>query len=160
MPRPQVAMVPPEGTGGERSEPTGPAGGTIGAVRPQPEVPEKATRRTFTAEYKRYVLQQADTCKGSGEVGAFLRREGLYSSHLTSWRRQRERGEIQGLTPKKRGHPRHKAMVPVQEYERVRRENQKLRRRLEQAELIIEIQKKASEMLGIPLRSLTDDEND
>jgi hypothetical protein len=123
-------------------------------------VPEKATRRAFTAEYKRYVLQQADACKGSGEVGAFLRREGLYSSHLTSWRRQRERGEIQGLTPKKRGHKRPKAVVPVQEYERLQRENQKLRRRLEQAELIIEIQKKASEMLGIPLRSLPSDEND
>jgi hypothetical protein len=153
-------MVPPEGTGGERSEPTGPAGGTIGAARPEPEVLEKATRRTFTADYKRYVLRQADACKGSGEVGAFLRREGLYSSHLTSWRRQRERGEIEGLAPKKRGHKRHREMVPVQEVERLQRENQKLRWRVEQAELIIDIQKKASEMLGIPLRSLPSDDND
>ena len=70
---------------------------------PDPEVSTKAKRRTFTAEYKRRILEEADGCTGRGEMGALLRREGLYSSHLTTWRRQREAGELAGLTPKKRG---------------------------------------------------------
>ena len=71
---------------------------------PDPEVPAKAQRRKFSAQYKKRILDEADGCKGkSGAIGALLRREGLYSSHLTTWRKQRERGELDGLTPKKRG---------------------------------------------------------
>lgn len=159
MTQPQVAVVPPEGTGGERSEPTGPAGGSTGAVRLEPEVEEKARRRKFSAEYKRRILREADGCTEPGEVGALLRREGLYSSHLTSWRQQRQRGELAGLSPKKRGRKGCGQTVSAKEYEQLHRENRWLRQRLEQAELIIDIQKKASEMLGIPLRSLDDDES-
>jgi len=122
-------------------------------------VEEKAKRRSYSAEYKRRVLREADACTEPGEVGALLRREGLYSSHLSSWRKQRERGELAGLSPKKRGRKHRRKTVSAKEHERLQRENRRLRQRLEQAELIIDIQKKASEMLGIPLRSLDDDES-
>lgn len=123
---------------------------------PDPEVPERAVRRTFTAEYKRRILREADSCE-AGEVGQLLRREGLYSSHLTTWRQQRDRGELAGLAPKKRGRKAKPGLVSAKEYDRVRRENARLQRKLEQAELVIAIQKKASEILGIPLRTLDDD---
>jgi len=142
----------------ERSEAT--VGGGRTTAAPDPEVPEKATRRTFTAEYKLSILREVDACKEEGEVGAVLRREGLYSSHLTTWRRQRETGELRGLTPRKRGRLSRKVAVSVKEVEQLRRENLHLRRELEQARLIIDIQKKASEMLGIPLRSLDNEGND
>ena len=120
---------------------------------PDPEVPEKATRRRFSAEYKRGVLEEADACTEPGEIGALLRREGLYSSHLSKWREQRERGTLAGLQPKKRG-PKPKRSDPmIGENERLRRENDRLRKRLRQAEAIIEIQKRASEILGISLES-------
>jgi len=159
MEQAQVAVVPPEGAGDERSEAPGPAGGTTAAPPPNPEVEEKAKRRSYSAEYKRRVLREADACTEPGEVGALLRREGLYSSHLSSWRKQRERGELAGLSPKKRGRKHRRKTVSAKEHERLQRENRRLRQRLEQAELIIDIQKKASEMLGIPLRSLDDDES-
>jgi len=142
----------------ERSEAT--VGGGRTTAAPDPEVPEKATRRTFTAEYKLSILREVDACKEEGEVGAVLRREGLYSSHLTTWRRQRETGELRGLTPRKRGRLSRKVAVSVKEVEQLRRENLHLRRELEQARLIIDIPKKASEMLGIPLRSLDNEGND
>jgi len=153
-----LAVVRPEETVVERSEAT--VGGGRTTAAPDPEVPEKATRRTFTAEYKLSILREVDACKEEGEVGAVLRREGLYSSHLTTWRRQRETGELRGLTPRKRGRLSRKVAVSVKEVEQLRRENLHLRRELEQARLIIDIQKKASEMLGIPLRSLDNEGND
>ena len=112
-------------------------------ARPDPEVPEKAVRRKFTAEYKRSILEQADAGRGEGAIGALLRREGLYSSHLSTWRRQRKEGTLQALSAKKRGrksnfHP----LAP---------ENARLLRRLEQAETIIEVQKKVSTLLGISM---------
>jgi transposase-like protein len=113
-------------------------------------VVEKATRRRFTAEYKRTILQQADRCT-PGELGALLRREGLYSSNLTTWRRQREAGELEGLTPRKRGR---KAQPPSAQDRRVaelERENARLREQLLQAETIIDVQKKLSTLLGLPL---------
>ena len=120
---------------------------------PDPEVPEKAVRRHFTAEYKLNILRQAEVCREPGGVGALLRREGLYSSHLTTWRRQREEGILSGLKPKQRGrkaNPRH----PLQaENEQLRKENSQLQKRLKKAELIIDIQKKISQMLGIPLEN-------
>jgi transposase-like protein len=127
-------------------------------LAPDPEVPERPIRRRFTAEYKRRILMEADACS-AGEVGQLVRREGLYSSYLTSWRRQREQGELESLTSKRRGRKAKPRMVSVKEHDRVRRENDRLKRKLEQAELIIDIQKKASEILGIPLRSLDDDES-
>jgi transposase len=114
-----------------------------GAARPYP----KAQRRRFTAEYKRRILQEAEACTQPGEVGALLRREGLYSSHLTTWRRQRTRGELQGLTPAKRGR---KADPHAAEIARLQRENERLKAQLERAELIIDVQKKVSQMLGLP----------
>ncbi len=125
--------------------------GSGGAV-PQPEVLAKAHRRRFTADYKRQILQQADAGSEPGQLGALLRRQGLYSSHLTTWRRQRERGTLEALAPKKRG-PQPTAHPWAEQNRKLERENQRLTRRLQQAELIIEIQKKASAILGIPLNS-------
>ena len=116
---------------------------------PDPEVAERAVRRRFTAEYKLGVLRQADACAGTGELGALLRREGLYSSHLTTWRRQREQGSLAALTPKQRGRP---AVPPSPLARRVadlERENARLGQRLQQAETIIAVQKKLSEAWGL-----------
>ncbi len=152
-----LAEVRPEETVAERSEAT--VGGGRTSAAPDPEVPERATRRTFTAEYKLNILREVDACKEEGQIGTVLRREGLYSSHLSSWRKQRENGELRGLTPSKRGRRNKKSTVSVKEFDQLRRENLRLKRELEQAKLIIDIQKKASEMLGIPLRSLDDEGN-
>ncbi len=114
---------------------------------PNPEVVVKARRRRFTAEYKYRILQEADACTQRGEVGALLRREGLYSSHLTTWRHQRQRGELQGLTPAKRGRP---ADPHAAENARLLRETERLKAQLARAELIIEVQKKVSQLLGLP----------
>ena len=114
---------------------------------PDPEVVVKAQRRRFTAEYKRRILQEADACTQHGQVGALLRREGLYSSHLNTWRRQRARGELQGLTPAKRGR---KADPQAAENARLQRETERLTAQLARAELIIDVQKKVSQLLGLP----------
>jgi transposase len=106
---------------------------------PDPEVLPKAKRRKFSAEYKRRILEEADNCTESGQIGALLRREGLYSSHLTTWRRQRDRGLIQALSPKKRGRKRKDELE--REVVRLQRENERLRASLEQAEMIIDVQK-------------------
>ncbi len=119
---------------------------------PDPEVPEKAARRRFTAEYKLDILRQADHARTPGEVGALLRREGLYSSHLTTWRRQRDTGILSALGPKPRG-PKASRHPLQPEVDRLRKENRRLQKRLQRAELIIDIQKKISQMLGIPLKS-------
>jgi len=120
---------------------------------PDPEIPEKAVRRRFTAEYKLNILQQAEACRGEEGIGALLRREGLYSSHLTTWRRQREIGMLSALSPKRRGR-KASARNPLQpEVDRLRKETDRLQKRLNQAELIIEVQKKISQILGIPLET-------
>jgi transposase-like protein len=117
--------------------------------RPDPEVLPQAKRRTFTARYKLWVLEEAEKCREQpGQVGALLRREGLYSSHLTTWSRQREAGQMAGLKPQKRGQ---KHNEETAEMNQLRHENKRLSRQLEQAELIIEAQKKLSEILGITL---------
>ena len=108
-------------------------------------------RRRFTAEYKLRVLRDADACTGPGQLGALLRREGLYSSHLTAWRKQRDEGTLAGLTPKRRGRKANPDAPVIAENERLKRENQRLAEKLRQAETIIEVQKKLSEILGIPL---------
>ena len=143
-----VSAGTPDASEGERSEPKG-AAGVPGAA--DPEVPEKAARRKFSAEYKLRILRLADSCTDPGSLGSLLRKEGLYSSHLTTWRRQREQGMLKGLEPAKRGR---KAMEPnplMPELARLRKENQRLEKRLKRAELIIEVQKKVSQMLGLDL---------
>jgi hypothetical protein len=115
------------------------------------EVSAKAQRRRFPVEYKRKVLSEADRCREPGEIGALLRREGLYSSHLSAWRAARERGELGGRGIGKRG-PQAKAKDPNEKRVReLERENRKLRRRAERAEAFVEVQKKVSELLGIEL---------
>ena len=127
---------------------------------PNPEVLEKPVRRRFTAEYKLRILEEADRCSEPGQLGMLLRREGLYSSHLTCWRKQREQGVLSGLAPKRRGRkPKVKDSL-LEENRRLQRENERLRAQLEKAETIIEFQKKLSEMLDIPLRSAESSEND
>src|SRR5512141_1855705 len=108
-------------------------------VMPDPEVVVKPKRRQFTAEYKRCILQEADACTQPGEIGALLRREGLYSSHLNTWRHQRQRGVLQGLAPAKRGR---KSDPQAAELARLQRENAQLQAQVERAELIIDVQKK------------------
>ena len=114
---------------------------------PDPEVVPKAKRRKFSVEYKRRILEEADHCTEPGQIGALLRREGLYSSHLSTWRRQREQGLIQALSPKKRGRKRKDELE--REVSRLQRENERLRASLERAEMIIEVQKKLSQLLGL-----------
>ena len=130
------------------------------APTPDPEVVERPVRRTFTAEFKRRVVEEADACSGPGAIGALLRRHGLYSSLLADWRAQYRLGALGGLTPKKRG-PKAKERNPLAErLARVEREKTRLERRLKRTELIIEVQKKVSALLGIPLNSAEPDEND
>lgn len=118
---------------------------------PDPVVSEKPVRRRFTAEYKLRILREADRATESGQLGALLRREGLYSSHLSTWRRQRDEGTLAGLTPKRRGRKANPDAPLIAENERLKRETQRLATKLRQAETVIEVQKKLSEILGITL---------
>ena len=140
----------PAGTGPERapisreSEGPVPAGkkSSPPGDRPDGEVPQRPVRRSFLADYKLQILRQADACTQRGQVGQLLRREGLYSSHLTTWRAQRQQGTLDALAPKKRGR-KTRANDPALEKSRcLERENKQLRERLRQAEVIIDIQKK------------------
>ena len=117
--------------------------------RPDPEVPEKTPRRRFSAKYKLEVLKRADACTQPGELGALLRKEGLYSSNLTTWRRQRDQGLLNAMSPKKRGRKKIEKNPLAQEVATLQKETERLRRKLKKAETIIEFQKKISEMLGI-----------
>ena len=121
------------------------------ALAPDPEVPAKATRRRFSASYKLRILREADALAETGGVGEMLRREGLYSSHLSTWRRERERGELEGLAGRKRGRKAGSGKALERENEHLARKVAQLEKRLEQAEAIIEIQKKLSSLLGIEL---------
>ena len=165
------AGLAPEAREGERSEPgragganPAPAGREAGAsprrVASDPEVSDKATRRTYTAKYKLKVLREADRCRKPGEIGALLRREGLYSSVLSGWKRQRDAGQLDGLAGKKRGRDGAAREKLTAENKRLRREARRLERELRRAKTIIDIQKKASELLGIPLNSPELDENE
>jgi len=118
---------------------------------PDPEVREKAVRRKFTAEYKLRILKEAESFKERGQIGAMLRREVLYSSDLTAWRQQLKKGTLKALSPKKRG-PKHKRLDPsARRVIELERENERLKKKLKQTETIIEVQKKVSEILQIPL---------
>jgi transposase-like protein len=114
---------------------------------PDPEVVPKAKRRRFTAQYKLRVVEEADACTQPGQIGALLRREGLYSSHLSKWRQLRKEGQLQALSAQKRG--RKAQELPLAELAELRRENERLRSRLEQAEIIIDVQKKLAKLLGV-----------
>jgi transposase len=124
------------------------------AARPaDTEVVAKAQRRRFTAEYKRQIVREADRCTTPGAIGALLRREGLYSSHLRTWRAARDRGELEGLAPKRRGP---KAVAPDPRDKKIaeqEREIGKWRKRAERAEALVEVQKKLAILLGTPLGS-------
>ncbi len=147
----------PQRSSGERSE-TERSGGAPGdrgaaaprAAQPDPEVLERPQRRKFPAEYKLRILAEADACVEQGQLGAFLRREGLYSSHISTWRRQRDEGALSGLTPKKRGRkvPKNPLAAHVATLEA---EIRRLQKQLEEAATIIEFQKKVSDVLRIPL---------
>ena len=126
---------------------------------PDPEVPAKATRRRFTAKYKLRILKEVDALMRPGELGALLRREGLYSSHLAAWRKQRETGSLKGLSPRRRGRKPTPRDQFAEELMALRRENERLAQRLKQAETIIGVQKKVSEILGIPLDQPPSDES-
>jgi transposase-like protein len=123
--------------------------------QPSPDAGVRArqTRRRFTTKYKLEILRKADACTRPGQVGALLRKEGLYSSHLVTWRKQRE----EGLTRKKRGRKAEPADPRVKKLEQ---ENRRLARRLEKAEAIIDFQKKVHELLGIPLKQFENEEDD
>jgi transposase len=155
----EMEMVPPERSEGERSEPSRSGGGTISIAPANPEVEAKAKRRKFSAEYKRHILDETDKC-GSGEMAALLRREGLYSSHLTVWRKLRAKGELAGLEPRKRG----KKPLPQNplslEVKHLTQDNQRLRKRLKQAEIIIDVQKKLCDLLGLTVPPIEMNESD
>ena len=148
----------PERRGDERTE-TPRSGGSLpiepasGLVPSDSEVPARHLRRRFTTAYKLEMLRKADACTRHGELGALLRHEGLYSSHLITWRQQRERG----LTPKKRG----RKAVPVDPHlKRLDQENRRLTTRLQKAEALIDFQKKVAALLQIPLKPMPSDEDD
>jgi transposase-like protein len=131
-------------------------GGLAGAApsfssRPDSEVVAKAKRRTFSTEYKIGILEQADAASATpGGVGALLRREGLFSSHLTSWRRERQAGILEALKPRKRG-PRSEHNPLAEETQKLRRQVGQLTEKLRKAEIIIDVQKKVAALLGHPI---------
>ena len=153
---------------GERSETGRGAGADAGGAHdgrpegespvPDAEVTAKARRRTFAAAYKLQILDAANAAQGSGEIGALLRREGLYYSHLTKWKEQQRTGALTGLAPRRRG-PKAEPPNPLaKRFAELERENRRLTRRLAQSEAIIDIQKKVAALLGIPLDQPEHDE--
>ena len=149
----------PERSAGERSESARSEGAAASGRRPDPEVAEVASRRRFPVEYKLRIVREATACTQSGQIGALLRREGLYASQLGKWRVAFAQGGRDALSDNKRGRP--STRHPLQdEHDRLERENRRLQRDLDQARLIIDIQKKVSQMLNIPLRGLESGESD
>lgn len=114
---------------------------------PDPEVSLKVHYRRFTAEYKQRILSEAESCQAHGEIGALLRREGLYASHLSKWRQQRAHGALAGLTAKARGP---QANPLAAEHAALRRETERLQAKLQRAEIIMDVQKKLCTRLGLP----------
>jgi transposase len=158
MEKKKIAAVPlavlpvAERSGAERSEAQ--RSGETGKTSPAPagpprldaEVPDKPKRRSFTADYKKRILSEADAAAEPGAIGALLRREGLYSSHLTTWRQERAAGIDQAFS-KKRG-PKVRRNAMAEENDKLRRQNERLTEKLRKAELIIEVQKKVAALLG------------
>ena len=157
VPEEMDVVAGPEAEGARRATAAFGPSTTSRATAPDPEVPAKVQRRRFTAEYRRRILKEADACKKPGALGALLRREGLYSSHLVNWRRQRDQGELVAGRARKRG-PVAKPVDP--KLRQLEVENRRLQRKLARAETIITLQKKVAEILGIPLKPLDIDETD
>jgi transposase len=155
VPVPSPAVLPPVGrreperSDGDRSA-TGGNTAAIPRVHPDPEVVAQAKRRRFTAEYKQRILTEVDQAKGSGGIGALLRREGLYSSLLATWRGERKAGIVLALTPHKRG-PKSKRDPVQEEIALLRRDNERLAEQLRKAEIVIDVQKKVAALLGWPI---------
>lgn len=144
-----VGRREPERSEGDRSTAEDKTG-AVPAPRPDPEVVAQAKRRRFTAEYKLRILTAADQAKDAGGIGALLRREGLYSSLLSTWRKERDAGVLQALAPQKRG-PKSKRDPIAEENQQLRRETQRLTEELRKAEIVIDIQKKVATLLGRPI---------
>ena len=145
MSQPQVSRTGSTGTPAT-SEP---------ATRPDPQVVPKAQRRRFSAKYKQRILTEADKCTERGQIGALLRREGLYGSHLEKWRQQRDQAAREAFAAQKRGR---KVDPQAAEIERLRQENERLQTRLQQAETIIEVQKKVAALFGLAPSTATPSE--
>ena len=127
---------------------------------PEPEVLERPFRRRFSAAYKLQILREVDAAVGPGEVGAILRREGLYYSNIYKWRQQLERAETEHLAPKKRGRKPKRTDLDGKRLKELERENRRLQKQLDRAHLLLDIQKKISEIAGIPLKPVNLDDYD
>lgn len=138
-----------EGTGSEHEDGR--------ALRPDPEVAPTARRRRFSGAEKRRILAEADRCTKPGEIGALMRREGIYSSMLATWRRQRDQAHSEALAPQKRGPKPDAALAERQRADRLEHENARLREKLERAHVIIDVQKKLCTLLGLPAADGSDD---
>lgn len=147
------SMAPSQGARRATEEGAGEAPGTR-----DPEVVATAKRRRFSANEKRRILAEADACTKPGELGALLRREGIYSSMLSTWRKQRDRAAETALQPRRRGRKPDPTRADRVRVEKLERENARLQRELTQARLIIDVQKKVSALLGIPMATETKDE--
>ncbi len=150
-------VVGPKAEGARRATGGPDPAPTLPARAPDPEVEATVQRRRFSAAYRLRILKAVDACKKPGEVGALLRREGLYSSLLTNWRRQREAGALREMRGRRRG-PTPRPVDP--RVTQLEAENRRLQRKLQRAETIITLQKKIAEILGIPLTPLDDDGTD
>jgi len=153
---PSVGRREPERSEGDRSATVSKAGAHP-KTRPDPEVVAQAKRRRFIGEYKQRILAEVDQVKGSGGIGILLRREGLYSSLLATWRREREAGVLRALTPQKRG-PKSKRDPVQEETAQLRRENVRLTEQLRKAEIVIDVQKKVPALLGWPIAAPSPEE--
>lgn len=127
-----------------------PVNGKKPGDRPTTEVTPRAKRRHFTTAYKRRILEEVDACAERGQIGALLRREGLYSSHLSTWRKQQDRGELNGKTRGRKADP------AAAELKRLEQENERLRQELEKARMVIDVQKKLSQVLGLEMTETGD----
>ena len=145
-----VASPGAEQSEAERSEVKRSAAPGEATTAPDPEVVAKAQRRQFTADYKKRILAEAEAAQQPGAIGAMLRREGLYSSHLTHWRQQSQEAMRTALAHHRRG-PKPKHDPLFEEVRQLKQENGRLTDRLARAELIIDVQKKVSQLLGIPI---------
>lgn len=157
-------LLPPQRSEAERSDGSRSGGSSSPGVdspsaaatpkiprSPDPEVPARATRRHFSTRYKLSILEQAAACKTPGSIGSLLRREGLYSSHLSAWRDQREAGALDSQSVKKRG-PKPEPVNPLaRQVAYLKKEMRRAERKLIQAQAVIEYQKKLSKILGISL---------
>src|ERR1700691_4657398 len=153
---PSVGRREPERSEDDHSATAATAGANL-KTRPDPEVVAQAKRRRFTGEYKQRMLAETDQAKGSGGIGILLRREGLYSSLLATWRREREAGVLQALTPQKRG-PKSKRDPFQEETATLRRDNERLTEQLRKAEIVIDVQKKVAALLGGPIATPSPEE--